>query len=317
MYQEFFGLRDLPFELTPDPRFLFMTPRHAEALANLQYAISTAKGVAVLIGEAGTGKTTIIRAALEQQRTNRVRCVYLNNPTLTRDEFVEFLAKSFALSVSAQRSKSALVLELEERLKQDRAQDVKWALVVDEAQSLPHDLLEEVRLLANVETETDKLLPVVLAGQPELAARLNDVSLRQLKQRVALRCELSPLRLQETASYVAARLRVAGGDASKIFTREAVVLIHEQSGGIPRTISVLADNALVSGFALDRRPVGREIVADVCRDFDIAEVRPRRTDTTSAGQPAAPQEGAVEPSHHREDVAAADAAPKKRKFSFF
>src|SRR5262249_2400747 len=121
----------------------------------------------------------------------------------------------------------------------------------------------------NVETLTEKLLPVILAGQPELAGRLNEPSLRQLKQRIALRCDLVPLTLQETASYIAARIRIAGGDSARIFTREAVMLIHERSGGIPRVISVICDNALVTGFALERRPVGHTVVLDVCRDFDL------------------------------------------------
>ncbi len=146
-------------------------------------------------------------------------------------------------------------------------------LVVDEAQSLSIELLEEVRLLANFETAAHKLLSVILAGQPELSVRLNDPALRQLKQRVALRCELKPLTLQETATYLAGRIQAAGGQGAQVFTRDAVSLIHERSAGIPRTISVLADNALVSGFALEQRPVGRHIVLDVCRDFDLGQRR--------------------------------------------
>ena len=150
-----------------------------------------------------------------------------------------------------------------------RANGEITALVIDEAQSLSVELLEEVRLLANIETPTEKLLPLVLSGQPELAERLNDPPLRQLKQRVALRCELKPLELAETAAYIASRIRIAGGQASKLFTREAVQLIHEFSLGIPRTISVLCDNALLGGMALGRQPVDREIVNEVCRDFDL------------------------------------------------
>src|SRR4029077_9937387 len=143
------------------------------------------------------------------------------------------------------------------------------ALVIDEAQSLSAELLEEIRLLANIETPTKKLLPLVLAGQPELKDRLNEPGLRQLKQRVTLRCEIVPLSLEETCAYIAFRIRTAGGDASGLFTREAVQLIHQKSRGIPRTISVMCDNALVSGCALDRRPVDRAIVAEVARDFDL------------------------------------------------
>ena len=141
--------------------------------------------------------------------------------------------------------------------------------MVDEAQTLSAELLEEMRLLANIETPSEKLLPLVLAGQPELARRLNDPALRQLKQRIALRCELRPFELTETAAYIASRIRTAGGDAARLFTREAVMLIHEHSRGIPRTISVICDNALVSGMALGKQPVGRDIVLEVCRDFDL------------------------------------------------
>jgi type II secretory pathway predicted ATPase ExeA len=269
MYQRFYGLRELPFELTPNPTFLFLSARHREALSNLEYGLSTAKPVTVLIGEAGTGKTTLLRAALESERCRRVRCVYLNNPALTRDEFVETLARRFDLGPAAARSKAVLLAELERVLRDRRTAGEITALVVDEAQSLSIELLEEVRLLANIETATQKLLPLVLAGQPELADRLNDPALRQLKQRVALRCEIAPFDLQETAAYIATRVRTAGGEASRLFTREAVTLIHEFSHGIPRTISVMCDNALVSGMALGRQPVDRGIVMEVSGDFDL------------------------------------------------
>ncbi len=269
MYQRFYGLRELPFELTPNPKYLFMTARHREALSNLQYGLFSAKPVTVLIGEAGTGKTTLLRTALESDRCRDVRCIYINNPALTRSEFIEMLARRFELSLEAAQSKTILLGELERVLHDRRARGEITALVVDEAQSLSQELLEEIRLLANIETHTEKLLPLVLAGQPELAARLNDPSLRQLKQRVALRCEIAPFELPETAAYIASRIRTAGGEASKLFTREAVILIHERSKGIPRTISVMCDNALLSGLALGKQPVDREIVLEVSRDFDL------------------------------------------------
>lgn len=269
MYERFYGLRELPFELTPNPRFLFFSPRHAEALSNLQYGLFSAKPVTLLIGEAGTGKTTLLRAALGSEPCRSVRCVYINNPALTRQEFVETLARRFNLSSRAAASKAALLAELEPVLREARAAGEIHALVIDEAQSLSVELLEEVRLLANIETSTEKLLPLVLAGQPELATRLNDSALRQLKQRVALRCEIMPFELHETAAYVATRIRLAGGDALRLFTREAVTVIHEHSGGIPRTISVMCDNALVSGMALGRQPVDRAVVLEVIRDFDL------------------------------------------------
>jgi general secretion pathway protein A len=269
MYQHFYGLRELPFDLTPDPKYLFLTRQHREALSTLEYGLSSAKGVTVLIGEAGTGKTTLVRAALKSERCHNVSCVYLINPALTRQEFVEVLSLRFGLSSHAGESKAALLEELEPVLRDRRAGGMITALVIDEAQILSGELLEEIRLLANSETATEKLLPLVLAGQPELRDRLNEPSLRQLKQRVTLRCEIVPFDQQETATYIAQRIRTAGGEAARLFTREAVMLIHERSGGIPRTISVICDNALLMGFGLGRRPVDSEVVLEIAHDFDL------------------------------------------------
>ena len=270
MYQRFYGLRELPFELTPNPRFLFLPPRHREALSNLQYGLSSAKAITVVIGEAGTGKTTLLRAALESETCRQVQAVYLTNPALTPQDFVRLLAIRFELSEQARESKAVFLDEVERVLRERRANGTITALVVDEAQSVSIELLEELRLLANIETASEKLLPLVLAGQPELHARLNDPALRQLKQRVALRCEIGPFDLSETAAYIASRVMAAGGNASGMFSREAVALIQEYSGGIPRTISVLCDNALVSGMALGRKPVDRSIIVEVGRDFCVA-----------------------------------------------
>lgn len=268
MYEQFFDLRERPFDLTPSPRFLVLTDSHREALSNLEYGIASRKGITVLIGEAGAGKTTLIRTAIERQ-PKQVHCVHLSNPTLTRAEFVEILAAKFGLSEQAGGSKAAFLLELERALADRRARGESTVLIVDEAQSLSPELLEEIRLLANIETDDEKLMSLILAGQPELAARLNAPELRQLKQRIALRCELKPLSLMEAAAYLAGRIRAAGGTGAQVFTREAVALIHERSHGLPRTINVIADNALVSGFAVGTRPVGRQIVREVCLDFDL------------------------------------------------
>ena len=179
------------------------------------------------------------------------------------------LAERFEFGSDAAASKAVLLQRLEAVLFDRRSRGEITALVVDEAQSLSRELLEEIRLLANIETTTTKLLPLVLAGQPELAERLNDPSLRQLKQRIALRCTIKTFELQETAAYIASRVRVAGGDPVRLFTRDAVVEIHAHSRGIPRTVSVLCDNALMNGLALGRKPVGKDIVAEVCRDFEV------------------------------------------------
>jgi general secretion pathway protein A len=270
MYESFYGFRERPFDLTPNPRFLVMTDVHREALSNLEYGITSRTGITLLVGEAGTGKTTLIRTALERQ-SSHVHCVHVQNPALTRDEFVEMLALRFKLSNQARASKTTLLFELEEILRSRDAAGEATVLLVDEAQSLPRDILEEIRLLANIETNERKLLSVIMAGQPEVTALLNDPDLRQLKQRIALRCELRPLTLQETAGYLAGRIRAAGGVGAQVFTREAVTLIHQRSKGIPRTISVIADNGLLTGFAVGQRPVNSATVREVCRDFDLDE----------------------------------------------
>jgi general secretion pathway protein A len=272
MYQRYYGFREPPFELTSDPKFLFLTSGQREALSNLEYGLSAAKSLTVLIGEAGTGKTTLLRAALEAEQCRHVRCVYLNNPALTREEFVTTLAGAFGLGGEAAQSKAVLLAELETVLRERRTKGETTALVVDEAQCLSTELLEEVRLLGNIETATEKLLPLVLAGQPELGVRLENPALRQLKQRVVLRCETAPFDLRETAAYMASRIRTAGGVPSALFTQEAVTIIHESSRGIARTISVICDNALVSGMALGRQPVDRTIVLEVCRDFGLTQI---------------------------------------------
>jgi len=311
MYEEFFGLRERPFDLTPNPKFLVMTESHREVLLNLEYGIASRKGITLLIGEAGSGKTTVIRAAMEKQPV-KVHCVHLHNPTLSRSEFNELLATRFGLSDQAMGSKALMLVELERLLIERRDADEKTVLIVDEAQSLPLELLEEIRLLANIETNDEKLLSVIIAGQPELATRLNDRTLRQFKQRVALRCELKPLTPQETAAYIVGRIRAAGGVAAEVFTRQAVALMHERSLGLPRTISVIADNALLGGFAAGQRPVGTELVAEICRDFDFA--KPIDTRLIDMELPPVPAERVETP----EDAGLFGAFSAKRKrFSFF
>jgi general secretion pathway protein A len=269
MYQSFYGLSELPFELTANSKYLFLTAGQREALSVLQYGLFSARSLTVLIGEAGTGKTTLIRAALESERCRHVRCIYLNNPALHIADFIRLLALKFDLGPEAGESKAHLLERLEPLLRERRACGEITALVVDEAQSLSVELLEEIRLLANIETPAAKLLPLVLAGQPELEARLEDPILRQLKQRVALRTQLEPFDVADTAAYIASRISTAGGVPSRVFTREAVELIYEEAGGIPRTINVICENALVSGMALGCHTVNRAIVEDVCRDLRL------------------------------------------------
>lgn len=284
IYERFYGLADRPFELTADLKYLFLTKRQREALSNLQYGLISARSLTLLVGEAGTGKTTLLRAALESERCRHVRCIYLNNPVLRTDDFLRVLALKFDLGAQAAESKPFLLERLELMLRERHESGEITALVIDEAQSLSVELLEEVRLLANIETPTAKLLPLILAGQPALAARLEEPNLRQLKQRVTLRCELQPYDLAETGAYIASRIRTAGGEPSNVFSREAVALIHQYSGGIPRTISVICDNALITGMVLGRQPVNRAVIMEVCQDLHI-----KGSTEDAATPPPAPQ----------------------------
>lgn len=326
MYEAYYGLKERPFDLSPNPRFLFLSARHNEALTHLRYGLSGRPGLTVLVGDAGTGKTTLVKTALQANAAEDSSgfgglvgstVVHLSNPTLTRDEFYEFLAAGFGFSPESAKSKSRFLRELETSLSEQSKQGRGLALIVDEAQSLPHALLEEIRLLTNVETAGGQTLTLIMVGQPELADRLNEPQLRQLKQRIALRCELTPLSLQETAAYVAARILVAGGAPEVLFSKSAIAAVHEHSRGIPRTISVICDNALVSGFAAEQKPVTRDIVLEVCRDFEFgsqaavpagsaAPPVPRPRPVKSA--PVSPLAPADEPAIARNETATAAAA---------
>ena len=289
MYEDFYGLRERPFELIPNPRFLFLSPQHQEALTHLNYGLSGRPGITLVIGDAGTGKSTLIRASLEATRAQGSRVAVLANPTLTRAEFYEHLSKTLHFSAEAAASKTAFLREMETALGECQTAGGILALIVDEAQSLPAELLEELRLLTNAGADGQGSLTLVLVGQPELADKLNDPSLRQLKQRVALRAELKPFSLKETAGYIASRITIEGGRADQVFTRDAVLAIHTASKGLPRVISVLCDNALVTGFASNVRPVGSAIVSDVCADFDLPRV------TVAEAKPPAPRQPVVAP----------------------
>jgi general secretion pathway protein A len=312
VYQEYYGLTERPFDLTPNPRYLYLTPMHREALAAVQYGITARRGIVIVVGEAGTGKTTIVRAALRALKGQKVRHTYLNNPALTRGEFMQFLARAFGLGEDAATSKVDLLSELTAKLARYHGDDTTTVLIVDEAQSLPHDLLEEIRLLANIETSTAKLLQVVLVGQPELAERLNDTSLRQLKQRVAIRAILEPLDLRSTSSFIAGRLRVAGGQPAAIFTPQAVEMIYRYSSGVARTINVICDNALLAGFATDAKPIGPTVIEEVARDFDLKQheaggrlVLADQPPAPAPAAPATPAATAAPPPIRRAEPAAA------------
>lgn len=267
MYREFYGLNELPFALTPDPRFIYFTPSHTEVMANLHYGIESGKGLVVVTGEVGTGKTTILRWIL--QRLDRtVLVAYVFNPRLTVPEFYQHIAT--LLDVQQWENKSELLIGLGKTLESRHARGLRTVLIVDEAQGLTPHVLEEIRLLSNYESDSAKHLQIVLTGQPELRAVINSPDLRQLKQRVALRCEIKALpNIEETERYISSRLLVAGAERTDIFSPGAIDYIFRCSEGIPRNINNLCDNALLVGYAAGAETISRAIIEEVAETFDM------------------------------------------------
>jgi general secretion pathway protein A len=267
MYAEFYGLKENPFALTPDPRYIYFTPSHTEVMANLHYGIESGKGLIVVTGEVGTGKTTMLRWVM--QRLDRtVLVAYIFNPRLSVPEFYQHLAALF--DIQNWSSKSDLLIELGKVLESRHSRGLRTVLIVDEAHGLSTSVLEEVRLLCNFESDTAKHLQIVLTGQPELRAVLNNPDLRQLKQRVALRCDVKALpNVEETAHYINTRLKVAGAETPDIFSPGAVDYIFRCSEGIPRNINNLCDNALLNGFAAGEQMISRAAVQEVAETFDV------------------------------------------------
>ena len=271
MYQEFYKLNEFPFRLSPDPAFVCMTEQHREALSGLVYSVCTRPGLSVLIGEAGTGKTTILYTLLGLLERRQYITAMCTNPTLTREEFYEFVLLKFGVN-SPSNSKTRQLVALEEVLKKQRAQGRPAVLILDEAQRLPAELLEEVRLLLNLETPREKLLEIVLAGQPELGDTLRRQDLRQLKQRVGCICTLKPLNSEQIAEYIHHRLKQAGRSEPDLFSEAAVELVYAYSGGIPRLINTLADTALRTGFALQSASITPFIVEEAARELELTRV---------------------------------------------
>lgn len=267
MYAEFYELRELPFALTPDPRFIYFTPSHTEVIANLHYGIESGKGLIVVTGEVGTGKTTILRWMM--QRLDRtVLVAYIFNPRLSVPEFYEHIAN--LLEVQKWETKSELLMELGRCLESRHARGLRTVLIIDEAQGLSPHVLEEIRLLSNFESDSAKHLQIVLTGQPELRDVLNNPDLRQLKQRIALRCAIKALpNIEETERYITSRLLVAGAQRTDIFSREAIDYIFRCSAGIPRSINNLCDNSLLAGYAAGETVIGPATIEEVAETFDM------------------------------------------------
>ena len=288
MYRSFFHIDSTPFGSSPDPRFLYVMPQIRETLACLQYGIAARKGFAILTGEVGTGKTTLLKTVLQTFNNARVSTAFVFNPRLDPMDFLEFVLIDFGIPPKS-RTKSGMLIQLNNWLiDQFRAGRI-CALVVDEAQNLSHDVLEEIRLLTNLETSSQKLVQIVLSGQPEFEDRLREPSLRQLRQRVALWCATRPLSGEETRAYIAERLRIAGAHEF-VFSGEALDLIHRHSGGIPRVINLLCENSMISSYVEQVKPVPGRVVdavsAELCLDEQPFFVSPDASQENDTIPPA-------------------------------
>jgi type II secretory pathway predicted ATPase ExeA len=269
MYRSYFGLREAPFGTNPDPHFLYVMPHVRETLACLQYGIADRKGFVVLTGEVGTGKTTLLRTVLDTFSKNRVASAFVFNPRLDALDFLEFVLTDFGIP-PVSRTKSGMLLQLNRWLiERYHANDV-CVIVVDEAQNLSWDLLEEVRLLTNLETASVKLVQVVLSGQPELEQKLLDPAVRQLRQRIAFWCKTRPLDSKETTEYVLERLRIAGA-TNAIFSPESLAAIHEMTKGIPRIINLVCENALINAYADQLSPIPASIVTAIAEELQLGD----------------------------------------------
>ena len=268
MYNAFFGLTENPFNLSPDPAFLYLSPQHEEALANLTYGVQSRKGFIVLTGEVGTGKTTLLECLRDYMDGEGILFGFVFNPRLTVDQFFEMIAYDFDLQCPRD-SKSQVLLSLQQMLLQRAVKNGTTALVVDEAHDLSWDLLEEIRMLGNLENRAGKLLQIVLAGQPELDRKLDAPNLRQLKQRIVLRCALKNFLEDQTLEYISSRLAKAGMVEQTVFPLDVLRGIHRRSEGIPRVINIICDNLLLTAFAMERKVTTLEMLDEVSADMRL------------------------------------------------
>lgn len=266
VYLDYYGLSEAPFTITPNPRFLFFSGKHREAFNHLLYGIRERKGFVQLTGEVGAGKTTLCRALLEQLGPNFSTALILN-PVLDSDQLMKGIATEFGLNVKGM-DRLETIAEINAFLLNQLAEGKETVLIIDEAQNLTPELLEQVRLLSNLETDERKLLQILLMGQPELRDRLNDHSLRQLRQRITVRYHLSPLRRSELGQYIQHRLHVSGANGSPYFSNAAIWRIYHYSKGIPRLINALCDKCLLAGFVQQRDRIDFRMVGVAIRELE-------------------------------------------------
>ena len=266
VYLEYYGLTEPPFDITPNPRFLFYSGKHREAFNHLLYGIRERKGFVQMTGEVGAGKTTLCRAMLEQLDEHYSTALILN-PILSAEELVKAIALEFGLQVHGLDRLDTIGV-INKFLLQQVEHGRETVLIIDEAQDLTDELLEQVRLLSNLETDNRKLLQIILFGQPELRGRLNQHRLRQLRQRITVRYHLSPLNRYEVTRYVQHRLHVSGGNGSPYFTRLALWRVHHYSKGIPRLVNAVCDKALLAGFVQQQDKIGFRMVGQAVRELE-------------------------------------------------
>jgi general secretion pathway protein A len=268
MYNAFFGFSESPFSLSPDPAFFFRSEQHEEALANLVYGVQARKGFIVLSGEVGTGKTTMLECLRDYLEGQYIEFAFLFNSRINTDQFFEMIA--YDLDLPCVRTSKTEVLFALNQLLVEQAQDGRTVvLIVDEAHNLEWEVLEEIRLLGNLENRNGKLLQIIMAGQPELDRKLDAPNLRQLKQRIVLRCSLQPFTLRDAVDYIESRLERAGLPEQKIFSQEVMEEVHLRAQGIPRVINAVCDNLLLSAFATETKVCTVGMLDEVCKDLRL------------------------------------------------
>lgn len=275
MYKNFFGLRENPFNVSPDPKYLFVTQQVEEALSSLKYGIQTKKGIITLTGEVGTGKTTLVNRLLEWLHARAARTAFLFNSRMNSTQLFDFVLAEFDIPCES-RSKSQQLMKLNQWLLERFRTGETAVLILDEAQNLTFPVLEEIRLLTNLETSSEKLLQIVLSGQPEFEEKLNLPQLRQLRQRVMIRCKTAPLTKEQTHNYVLERLRIAGATPGQlaIFSPAAMDTVHLYSLGVPRVVNLLCEHSLINAYVEHQRPIEPKTVEDVAREFQLDVVEP-------------------------------------------